>query len=82
MMSHVTQHLSLHGTHQKVPELSKGAYGKRKICTIHPRGQQKDALTFQEKLDILATKMGLAYARQTGRQSSPKGHYLRAVRLG
>jgi hypothetical protein len=43
-------------THQKPtdPGLSKGAHGKRKICTIHPKGQQRDALTFQEKLDILS----------------------------
>jgi len=42
------------------PELSKGTCGKHKISTICPKREQKDALTFQEKLDILAKmqKMG------------------------
>ena len=34
-------------------DLSKGACGTRKICTIRPKASQKDALTFQEKLAIL-----------------------------
>ena len=50
---------------QKVPNLSKGACSIHKICTIRPKANQKNALTFQEKLAILQKMPTILYGLDT-----------------
>jgi len=57
------------------PDLSKGTCGKHKICTIHPKSQQKDALTFQEKLNILVKMQKMGWTqKQTASYYNREGY--------
>ena len=59
----------------KEPDQSTGAAGKCKISTIRPKGHQKDALTFQEKLAILHKMEEMGWTqKQTVSYYSNKGY--------
>jgi hypothetical protein len=64
-------------THQKPIDLdlSKGTHGKCKISTICPKIQQKDALSFQEKLCILAKMKEMGWTqKQTASYYNNQGY--------